>query len=122
MQRHLFATMAVIATALVPGLACASDRSDIIATVQGFNSAPSTAAYQAYCTDDAVVVDHVGSFAFHGPTACADEWNALVAWGHRENFPVETMVQKLFDPVFLRITGDDAFAVFPARPLPETRN
>jgi ketosteroid isomerase-like protein len=103
------------AIVVLAGTAAASDRSDVIAVVQAFNDAATKEAYQSYCTDDAVIVDHVPPFVFRGPKACEAEWDADVAWAVKNKFSLQGAVQKASAPVFFTVDGDQAYAVFPVK-------
>jgi ketosteroid isomerase-like protein len=116
MKRTILALIAVNA-AMAPWVALASDRSDIIAVVQAYNTAGNKgdrSGYASYCTSDAVVVDHVPPYLFQGPAACADEYDAVVAWCAQNKIGTE-FVQKLLDPVFIEVQKDVAYAVFPVK-------
>ena len=126
MQKHFRTlwthTLAVVAAlgafAATPSVASASDRSDVIAVVQAFNDAGNRgdrSGYAAYCTADATVTDHAPPYVFHGPAACADEYDAVVAWGAKRNIGVDALSQKIYEPVFFEAEGDTAYAVFPMK-------
>jgi len=96
--------------------AAASDRSDVVALIHAYNDAGNKgnrSGYAAFCTPDAIVVDHIAPYIFRGPTACADEYDAVVAWGAREKINVIAAFQKVRNPVFFEVDGDTAYAVFP---------
>lgn len=96
--------------------ATATDKQDVVAAVQAYNDAGNKAdrkAYASSCTSDAVVVDHVPPYLFQGPTACADEYDAVVAWGAANKIGTDDLYQKVFDPVFFERSGKNAYAVFP---------
>ena len=118
MRRIGLAVVATIAAMAAPYAAAASDRSDVIAAVQGYNDAGNKgdrAGYASYCTPDAIVVDQVEPFVFQGPTACAQEYDAVVAWGVRNKIAAEELYQKVYEPVSFRLDGDTAYAVFPVK-------
>ncbi|HZZ86855.1 MAG TPA: nuclear transport factor 2 family protein [Caulobacteraceae bacterium] len=104
--------LALLAAISLAQSAQASDRSDIIALVQAFNRAQTTDAYQALCADDAIVIDHAPPFMFRGPRACAAAWEADLAWAAKDGLSLDRLVQKLAAPTFVRIDGDQAYAVF----------
>lgn len=100
---------------LLPAVAAASDRSDIVRVVQAFNSSATKEIYQSYCTSDAIIIDHVAPLMFAGPKACESEWDAVGAWASKYGFAFNSIVQRLYEPTFLSIAGDHAYAVFPGR-------
>lgn len=102
----------IVAVSVAAGSAHASDRSDIISVVQAFNAAQTEAAYQGFCTDDALVIDHAPPFVLRGPTACIDEWRADLGWAAKNGFSLDHMVQKLEAPTLVVVEGDRAYAVF----------
>lgn len=88
------ATMAVVL--FEPILALASDKADVVAVVQAYNDAGNRgdrSGYVSYCTEDAVVVDHVPPYLFQGPTACGDEYDAVVAWGTQNKIGTDDINQ-----------------------------
>ena len=101
--------------ALAGGGAWASDASEAIAAVRKFSAAANgtdRAAYAAFCTADAVFIDHVPPYVFHGPTACADEWDAVGRW-IEQNRIVASDYGTLAEPAFVDAAGDRVYAVFP---------
>ncbi len=96
----------------------ATDRQDVIAVVQAYNIAGNRGdrgAYASYCTHETTIVDEVPPYMFQGPSACADEYDAVVAWRTENKIRVDDFYQKVFDPVSFDVKGDLAYAVFPAR-------
>ena len=117
-MRSVLAAAVATVVACGPLAAFASDKADVVAVVQAYNDAGNRgdrSAYAGYCTPDAVVVDHAPPYVFHGPTACADEYDAVVAWCAANKVDVNDFSQKVFDPVFFEVSGDTAYAVFPVR-------
>jgi ketosteroid isomerase-like protein len=117
---RLILVVAIVAMSVAEPLsASASDTSDIVAVVQVQNDAGNKgerSRYVSYCTKDAVVVDHVPPFLFQGPMACGDEYDAVVGWGKQNDIPMDrTTFQKVFDPAFVQVQGDVAYAVFPVK-------
>ena len=101
-----------------PTIARAADKDDVVAVVQAYNAAGNNSdrsGYAGFCTADAVVVDHVPPYLFQGPSACADEYDAVVAWGAKNRIGVDDLYQKVFEPVFFDVQGDAAYAVFPVK-------
>jgi ketosteroid isomerase-like protein len=116
MVRSILGLTLALAGVAAPCAVMASDRSDVVAVVQAYNDAGNRSdrtGYASYCTRDATVIDHVPPYRFQGPTACADEYDAVVAWGAANKAHVEGMVQLVLDPAFLEVHGERAYAVFP---------
>jgi ketosteroid isomerase-like protein len=117
-MRSLAAWAAICLILGVPVAVRASDRSDIIGVIQAYNDAGNRAdraGYASYCTADAVVLDHVPPYRFQGPTACADEYDAVVAWGARRKVDAMAIYEEVEAPAFLEIDGDAAYGVFPMK-------
>ena len=118
-MRRIFLAITVLSSFFAaPSAAIASDRADIIALVQAFNAAGNKgdrAAWAAYCTGDAEVVDHETPYVFRGPNACATEWDALAPWAAKNRISFENFRQTFAAPTFIDIDGDRAYAVFPGR-------
>jgi hypothetical protein len=117
-KRTYLAVAAALAAMAAPCAAAASDRSDVIAVVQAYNDAGNKgdrSGYASFCTSDAVVVDHEPPYTFQGPTACADQYDAVVAWGAKHDIGAEELFQKIYAPVFFEIEGGKAYAVFPVK-------
>lgn len=96
--------------------AAASDRDDVVAVIQAHNDAGNRgdrAAYAAACAPDATFIDHVAPYVFAPPNACANEYDAVVAFGAANHVDIMALSQKIGDPVFFERTGDRAYAVFP---------
>jgi ketosteroid isomerase-like protein len=118
MPRTYLAILAAFAAVVAPCAAAASDRSDVIGVVQAYNDAGNRgdrSGYTSYCTPDAVVVDQEPPYLFRGPTACADEYDAVVAWRAKHDIGAEELFQKLYEPVSFAVEGDTAYAVFPVK-------
>jgi ketosteroid isomerase-like protein len=100
--------------ALLANPAAASDVSDITAVITQFNDAATRAnlkAYTSYCTDDAVIVDRIPPYVFTGAHACADDWNAVLAWETRNGIVEHGL--KISKPQTIFVTGDRGYAVVP---------
>jgi ketosteroid isomerase-like protein len=119
MRRQIILAVVAAAVAVLHAApAAAADRQDVIAVIQAFNTAGNKgdrSGYADFCTPDAVVVDHTPPYLFQGPTACAEEYDAVVAWGARNKIGVDDSLQKVFEPVFFEVQGDVAYAVFPVK-------
>ena len=84
--------------------------------VQAFNEAGNKGdrnAYVSYCTDDAVMIDREPPYLFRGPTACGDEWDAVVSWSAEHKISADQLSIKFSAPVLVDVAGDRAYAVFP---------
>jgi len=117
MRSILAATMIAVVMS-GPIAASASDKTDVVAVVQAYNSAGNKgdrSGYISYCTEDTVVIDHVPPYMFQGPTACGDEYDAVVAWGAQNKIGTDDLYQKIYEPVFFEVQGDVAYAVFPVK-------
>jgi ketosteroid isomerase-like protein len=115
MKRTLACSWAV-ALSLTVVSAAAADPADALAVIRKFNGAANgddRAAYASYCAPDITFVDHVPPYVFRGPTACQDEWDAVLAWITREKIAV-TDYSSLGDPAFVDETPDRVYAVYPA--------
>jgi ketosteroid isomerase-like protein len=115
-MQQIIAVVATAAALLSPISALASDRDEVVAVVKAYNDAGNKgdrSGYESFCTADAVVVDHVPPYLFQGPTACADEFDAVVAWGTVNKIGIDDLRQKVFDPIFFESHGEAAYAVFP---------
>jgi ketosteroid isomerase-like protein len=95
--------------------ATASDASDIMSVIQQFNNAGNAGnlkTYAAYCANDFAIIDRVPPYVFRGSSACADNWNAVVAWEKQKGI-VDGGI-RLSSPLAVFVTGESAYAVVPA--------
>lgn len=116
MSRIALAAVLAIPLLFHAGPAAASDREDVVAIIQSYNDAGNKgdrAGYVAACAPDATVVDHVPPYTFAAPSACAKEYDAVVAFGMANGLDLEGLYQKIDNPVFFERNGDLAYAVFP---------
>ena len=117
-MRLFLAATAMAVAMILPITASASDKADVVTVVQSFNDAGNKgdrSGYISYCAEDAVIVDHVPPYLIQGPTACADEYDAVVAWGMQNKIGTDDLYQKVYKPVFFEEQGDLAYAVFPLK-------
>jgi hypothetical protein len=112
MRAAILAVVGVLAAA--PALA--SDKTDVAATIKAYNDAftkGDTTAANALCASPAVVIDDFAPHVWQGPTACAD-WAAAFAAFAKANGDTDAVVT-IGKPHQLTVTGDRAYAVFPAK-------
>jgi ketosteroid isomerase-like protein len=117
-MRLILAATAMAVAMNWPITATASDKADVVTVIQSFNHAGNKgdrSGYISYCAEDAVVVDHVPPYLFQGPTACGDEYDAVVAWGTQNKIGTDDLYQKVYKPLFFEKQGDVAYAVFPVK-------
>ena len=111
MRGVLFALAFIVAT----GPALASDRTDVMATVDqffnGFNSGDMKAATAA-CASPASIIDEFPPHAWQGPTACADWAKAFAAAAKTAHYTDNRVT--LGKPWRVDVTGDRAYVVIPA--------
>lgn len=113
-MRSFLAAASVAAGVLSATSAAASNTSEALAVVHKFVAAADKgdrSAYVSYCAEDAVVVDHVAPYVFRGPTACGDEWDAIVAWADQNKIVLGA--NRMSKPAFVDVVGDRVYAVFP---------
>ncbi len=118
MTRSVLAAAAMGVVLSGPVAAFGSDKADVVAVVQAYNDSGNRSdrsGYASYCTEDAVVVDHIPPYSFQGPRACADEYDAVVAWSALNKIGVDDQYSKVFEPVFFEVHADVAYAVFPVK-------
>ena len=99
----------------LPLPASASQDSAVIATVRqfidGFNRSDAKSEVAA-CDSQASIIDDFAPHEWQGPTACAD-WTAAYAAEAKKDGIAEGSVT-LGKPWYLAVTGNRAYAVFPA--------
>jgi len=117
-MRNLISALAVAATtaSLAAAPAIASDKSDALATVTKWTSdfnKGDTKAFLAACAPNAVIMDAFAPFVWQGPNACSTWSDANDA----ENKRLEATggVLTTGKPLHVRVTGDHAFIVLPAK-------
>ncbi|MGZ5961173.1 MAG: hypothetical protein ACXWLE_08805 [Rhizomicrobium sp.] len=105
---------ALAATSLAVTSASASDKSDVMATVNRYNddvNKNDSKSANALCTDQVIIIDDFAPHAWQGATACSDWWNALDA-DNKKNGITDGIVT-IGKPWHVTITGDRGYAVFP---------
>jgi hypothetical protein len=97
------------ALAVIAAPAFASDATDVAAVVKAYN-----ATFDAkYCAPQASVIDEFAPHAWLGATACAD-WLAAFGADAKANDETDGVVS-ITKPWRLRVDGDRAYAVYPAK-------
>jgi ketosteroid isomerase-like protein len=108
-------SIVALALAAAAGSAAASDRTDVMATVNqfidGFNKGDVKSAL-ATCASPASIVDEFPPYAWQGPTACAD-WASDFEANSKKNEITDEVV-KLAKPKHVDVTADRAYVVVPA--------
>ncbi len=113
-MKTLALAAALAATSLAVTPASASDKSDVMATVNQYNddfNKNDSKSANALCTDQTIVIDDFAPHAWQGATACSDWWNALDA-DNKKNGITDGIVT-IGKPWHVTITGDRGYAVFP---------
>ena len=106
------ALMVLAAIVFVPGRATASDKSDVMAVINGavaFFNKGDMKGWEALCTSNAPVVSNIAPFEY---STCADWWNAHAAFIKKNGVSGEKVA--LQTPWTFSISGDRAYAAFPA--------
>jgi len=104
-----------LAIALAAGSASASDKTDVMATVNqfidGFNNGDVKSAL-ATCASPVSIVDEFPPYAWQGPTACADWANDFEANAKKDAItdPVVTLAK----PRHVNVSADRAYVVVKA--------
>jgi hypothetical protein len=104
-----------LVVALTAGTAAATDRTDVMATVQqfidGFNKGDVKSAL-ATCASPVSIVDEFPPYAWQGANACADWANDFEANATRNG--ITDSVVTLQKPKHVDLAGDRAYVVVPA--------
>lgn len=112
MRRIVFA----LAIVLVAASAAASDKTDVMATVNqfvdGFNQGDTKRAL-AVCAAPASIIDEFPPYVWQGATACADWARDYDASAKQEG--MTDAVVTLAKPWHIDVAGDRAYVVAPAR-------
>ena len=107
--------VAGLGIALTVGLAGASDRADVMATVNRFNDSLNKGDVKtavATCASPSAIIDEFPPYGWQSATACADWANDFDAFNKKNGItdPVATFGK----PRHVDITGDRAYVVIPA--------
>jgi hypothetical protein len=110
------ATLGVLMViAYLPGTAIASDKSDVMAVVNGavaaFNKGDES-KWKSYGTSPGFIISDVPPYQYQGSTASADWWSSATAQNKKSGI-TNTMVT-LGAAWVLSVTGSHAYAAFPA--------
>ena len=104
-----------LVVALTAGTAAATDKTDVMATVQqfmdGFNKGDVKSAL-ATCASPVSIVDEFPPYAWQGANACADWANDFEANATRNG--ITDSVVTLQKPKHVDVVGDRAYVVVPA--------
>ena len=89
----------------------ADDKAEIRAMVERYvgDMSPATASL---CTEDAVIIDGSAPYVWRGPHACDDWRRDQLATAEKSNISEARLV--LGQPLHLKVSGEAAYAVFPA--------
>jgi ketosteroid isomerase-like protein len=105
----------VLAVILTAGTAAASDKTDVMASVNqfidGFNKGDVKSAVAA-CASPVSIVDEFPPYAWQGPAACSDWANDFLANATKN--AISDSVVTLGKPRHLDLAGDRAYVVAPA--------
>jgi hypothetical protein len=104
----------VFALAISSGSAFATEKDDVVVTVHRYldnldKDKLETAL--AMCDSPVSIIDEFPPHEWHGPTACADWWNALNAYNEKNG--ITSGPAPLGTPWNVDITGDRAYFVAP---------
>ncbi len=113
--------LAAVAIALLSAVVCtpatatASDKSDVMAAINGivgaFNKGDGK-AWEAYCTSPASIISNIPPFQYNSATACADWWTSHAAADKKDGISNEKVTLGM--PRSFLVTEDRAYAAFPA--------
>jgi hypothetical protein len=93
------------------GPTLASDKTEIMAVLNQWNSTDDAKAVAA-CADDASVIDDIPPYEWHGPGACSNWAKDYDAYLQKNG--MTDVSGTLAKPLQVLITGDRAYAVVPA--------
>lgn len=113
-RRFALPLMIVLAVASNSPSAIASDKTDVVATVDRYLNNLDPGKIQtavAMCDAEVSILDEFPPHAWHGPTACADWWNGLLAYNEKRG--ITDGDAKLGKTWTVDITGDRAYFVAP---------
>jgi ketosteroid isomerase-like protein len=112
---HMRRIILALAVALAAGPAAASDKTDVMATlnqfIDGFNKGDVKAAL-ATCASPVSIVDEFPPFAWQGPTACADWATDFEANAKKDG--ITDAVVTLAKPKHVVVAADRAYVVVKA--------
>jgi ketosteroid isomerase-like protein len=109
-----FASACALAAALVALPAVASDKTDVMASIQkfgaDFNKGDMKAA-ASVCTDETIIIDNFPPHEWHGTGACT-KWAGDLAAFLKDNGITDGLVT-ILKPRHVDVTGDRAYVVVP---------
>jgi hypothetical protein len=113
LKRVVAATMTIIfALAIGAGSASAAEKDDVVAAVRRYlDSLNKQETASAMCDSHVSILDEFPPHEWHGPTACADWWNALNAYDEKNG--ITDGDGRLGTPLIVEVTGDRAYFVAP---------
>jgi|SRR5215469_6424310 len=115
MKKHASTLIVVVALApLFANPVAASDRDDVMATVKQYDDAFNKSdmkAWNALCTDKAIIIDDFAPHVWQGANACGDWWNALDA--EMKKSGISNGAVTLGQAWQVTVTGDRGYAVYP---------
>jgi SnoaL-like domain len=106
-------TVALVCT-IGPRATFASDKTDVVDAVNRYIANLETDKIQtavAMCDPEVSILDEFPPHAWHGPTACADWWKALLAYNEKSG--ITDGEATLGKPWTVDITGNRAYFVAP---------
>jgi len=113
-KRFAAATVTIVFALVVsPRYAVASDTTEVTAVVHRFldNLDTKLETALAVCDSPSSIIDEFPPHEWHGPTACADWWKALLAYNEKNG--ITDGDAALGAPWNVDVTGDRAYFVAP---------
>jgi hypothetical protein len=114
-KRFAAATLTIVLTlAISPRPAFASEKTDVVAAVHRYLDNLETDKLEtalAMCDSQASILDEFPPHEWHGPTACADWWKALLAYNQKSG--ITDGDATLGTPWTVDASGDRAYYVAP---------
>ena len=110
-----FLAGALLLAPLAVTSALASDKADVMTTVEQYDAAfnkNDIKAWSALCTGQTIIIDDFAPHVWQGATACGDWWNALDAANKKAG---DTDLNVALDkPWHVSVTADRAYVVEPS--------
>jgi len=115
LKQFVGGALVVLALAVTPTVAFASDKTDVTAAVHKFfgnldKTHVKTAV--AACDSPVSIIDEFPPYEWHGANACDDWWKAYQQYN--KNSGITDPDAKLGEPWSVDVTGDRAYVVSPA--------
>ena len=108
--------LAIVLAPLFALPAAASDETDIMATVNQYNTAfnnNDANGAAAMCAPQAIIIDDFPPHVWQGATTCSDWWNAIEADDKKNSITDGVVTTE--KPWRVVVTGDRAYVVLPAK-------